>query len=115
MISRITLLAAIVLLVVEVYGSSVGVAQRNSADAGCVVGKPSPGSKCEWGKPRVEVSCNPVGLETCGRTDDPEGTLDNRDVGPGCTFADNAVNQTRIAANTVTDYNARAVAYESVS
>jgi hypothetical protein len=78
-----------------IYGPSVG-AQPDNADAGCVVGNPSPGSTCEGGntgKPGGGIGCNPDGPRPCGRTGDPEDTLNNRGNVPGCTSVGNAVNK----------------------
>ncbi len=78
-----------------VYGPSVVDAQPNE-DAGCVVGNPSPGSECEGGNTGQAgggIGCNPDGPRPCGRTGDPEDTLNNRGNVPGCTSMGNAVNQ----------------------
>jgi hypothetical protein len=98
---RFYLLVAVVLALsmgvyaLVIYGPSAD-AKTGNPDAACVVGNPSPGSECEGGntgKPGGGIGCNPDGPRPCGRTGDPDDTLNNKGNVPGCTSVGNAVNK----------------------
>lgn len=75
-----------------IYGPSVE-AQGNP-EPGCLVGNPVSGSDCLEGNENQAgggIGCNPEGPRPCGRTGDPDDTLNNLGNVPGCTSVGDAV------------------------